>query len=80
MFTFDHNKLRALREAEQLSQSALAKKIRRSRAVVAQWESGGCLPTIPSLLELCAALNAEPGIFFARNCPNMIEQTGSRMA
>ena len=64
MYTFDHTLIRVFRETEQISQSELARAVRRSRAAVQQWESGMNMPTIPTLVDLCAALDVEPGVFF----------------
>jgi DNA-binding transcriptional regulator YiaG len=63
-FTFDHARIRIIREEKGLSQGAFGKTVRRSRSAVSQWEDGVCTPTIPTLLEICRTHGVEPGNFF----------------
>jgi transcriptional regulator with XRE-family HTH domain len=52
--------LRAVREARQISQSALAKTLRTNQSNVSQWENGKTKPWPHTVERIAKALKCEP--------------------
>lgn len=57
-------KIRKLREAAGMSQSALAAQIGVDTSSVSLWENGKTYPSYASICKLAKALNCEPGDLF----------------
>jgi transcriptional regulator with XRE-family HTH domain len=60
---FVSKRIKELRTASSLSQSALAKKVGTTQQVIAQYESGQDM-TITRFLEICEALQVTPVEFW----------------
>lgn len=57
-------KIKMLREAAGMSQSALAAKIGVDTSSVSLWENGKTYPSYTNICKLAQALNCEPGNLF----------------
>ena len=50
-------RIRELREANNLTQEELAKKVAVSRTAVTKWETGECMPKTDKLIALATVFN-----------------------
>lgn len=54
-------RLRELRKAAGLTQTQVAEKVGVTQGTVAEWENGGCYPSVTKLPELARAFNCTVG-------------------
>ena len=79
MKIYNPSAIRILRQAHNLSPDAFAAKIgsKSKRMIVAQWEGGQRMPSVPSLLSIVNAFQVPLEIFFVdtkHTCNNKEEE------
>jgi transcriptional regulator with XRE-family HTH domain len=64
-FRFDSSELQRRRHKAGLTQAELARRVGRSNASLAHYESGFSVPPTAAILRLSAALGIKPGALFS---------------
>jgi transcriptional regulator with XRE-family HTH domain len=65
IYQLDRTKLKSLRKTRRYTLAEVGAMIGVSKAQYQQWEAHG-IPTIKTLLKICAALKVSPYIFFVK--------------
>ena len=74
IWTFNRDRLTALREAHGVTQDELADKIGTSKQHVSRWETGDLTPSTKTILKIANQFKVSPIYFFAQ-VSNKIDST-----
>lgn len=66
MWTFNRDRIIALREAHHVSQEAFADKIGTSKQHVSQWETGELVPQTRTICKIANLFGVSPTYFFTK--------------
>jgi len=71
IWTFNPERLTALRESKGMTQEQFAKSLNRIKQQISMWETGKHDPAIASLVDICNVYGVIPGYFFTQSAYNI---------
>lgn len=76
-WTFNPERMIALRESKGLTQEQFAKTIKRIKQQISMWETGKHSPALESLIDICNTHGVVPGYFFTKSGNNNKQEDGT---
>ena len=74
MWSFNRERLVALRESKGINQDEFGRSIGTIKQHVSLWETGKSIPSIVSLLKICNIYDIDIRYFFAKSANNNYQQ------
>lgn len=75
MWTFNRERLVALRESKGMTQDEFAASLGTIKQHISLWETGKTTPSLISLIKICNLYDVDVKYFFAKSGNNNISQT-----
>ena len=79
MWSFNHERLVALRESKGINQDEFARRIGTIKQHISLWETGKSTPSITSLIKVCNTYDIDIRYFFAKSDNNNCQQLSGGM-